>query len=322
MSRELDFIDFINENADVKQGRTHYQDRNPNAWTIRSALATLSAEDVENLFERDVLLKYQDTLRQLNSKEQELYDTQELLRNMYAGDDQNYLTMQKDLQESASRIVSQIDALDRDLRDLQEDAFLNAIIEREKAKWYQREDQRMKEVLDRYREKAAETQKELMARYQESRRQAIQKNSHANANPAHAPASQTPQAEQRKDLKMTNPDGYYKKMLAMLLPMALSITLPLLMLDAPVWLMTIVDLILLSPMLLCSVKLTQIIPFAYYIINPIIYISALVVSIQGPQDFFAIAFYILMGIQAPRMIKNFIGTTLILYYTIVGDREQ
>lgn len=114
--------------------------------------------------------------------------------------------------------------------------------------------------------------------------------------------------------------NYTKEMLRLLLPMVLSVTLPLLMLNAPVWVMTLADLIILSPMLFWSVKLTKIIPFTYYILNPIIYIVALVITIMGKQDFFAITFYVLMGIQTPKMIKNFIGTILIIYYTISEDR--
>ena len=118
-----------------------------------------------------------------------------------------------------------------------------------------------------------------------------------------------------------NEQNFTKQMLSILIPMVLSITLPLLMLNTPVWLMVIVDLIILSPMLLCSKTLTVIVPYAYYIIKPILYVWALVVTILGVQDFFAIAFYILMAIQTPRMIRNFIGTILIIYTTMMGDKE-
>ena len=110
--------------------------------------------------------------------------------------------------------------------------------------------------------------------------------------------------------------NYTKKMLMMLLPMALSLTLPLLMLNAPVWLMTVVDLIILSPLLFWSLKLSVFIPYAYYIIKPILYIWALVVTLLGAQDFLAIAFYILMGIQTPKMIMNFLGTVIIVINNI------
>lgn len=119
---------------------------------------------------------------------------------------------------------------------------------------------------------------------------------------------------------MINPDNYYiKQMLIILLPMVISLTIPLIMLNTPIWLMIIIDLIILSPLLFCSLKLTVLIPYAYYIVNPILYICALIVTIIGTQDFWAIAFYILFGLQAPIMIKNFIGTVLIIYSNIINS---
>lgn len=113
---------------------------------------------------------------------------------------------------------------------------------------------------------------------------------------------------------------YTKEMLWLLIPMVVSITIPLLMLDTPVWLMAIINLMILSPMLLVSLKLSTIVPYAYYIINPILYVWALIVTIIGVQDFLAIAFYILMAIQTPKMMKNFIGTIIILVLAIKARR--
>ena len=118
-----------------------------------------------------------------------------------------------------------------------------------------------------------------------------------------------------------NEQNYTKAMLRLLMPMVISITLPLLMLDAPIWLMTLIDLMILSPMLLWSVKLTVIVPYAYYIVKPILYVWALIVTILGVQDFWAIAFYILMGIQIPKMLMNFIGTILIIYNAVIEEKE-
>ena len=119
---------------------------------------------------------------------------------------------------------------------------------------------------------------------------------------------------------MFNEGNFTKKMLAVLLPMVLSITLPLLMLDAPVWVMVIADIIILSPMLFWSVTLTLIVPRAYFIINPILYVWALIVTILGVQDFFAIAFYILLGVQAPKMVMNFLGTIMIIISAIFEEK--
>jgi hypothetical protein len=188
-----------NEHKTVK-----HQYRNPDAWSIRSALDNLSAEDIENLSERDILLKYQDTSRQLLQKQQELYDTQELLRNIHAGDDNNYLAdTKKGLQESASRIVSQVDALDRKLRYLQEDPILKNVIEREKAKarerWEQKAEQRREVDIARLKERAEQTERELRERYQRSRQEALLKREQAQ------------QQQKQEQLKQTTEETSPKK---------------------------------------------------------------------------------------------------------------
>lgn len=153
--------------------------RNPDAFSIRSALANLSVEDIENVFERDMLLKYQDTLRQYNQTVQETDDTCELLRNMYAGDDGYYLSVKKGLEETASRLASRRDTLERKLIDLQNDPILKNVIEQEKAKakerWEQKAEQRRKEAEARAKESAERTERELRERYQKSRQEAQQK---------------------------------------------------------------------------------------------------------------------------------------------------
>lgn len=116
-----------------------------------------------------------------------------------------------------------------------------------------------------------------------------------------------------------NEQNYTKKMLRMLMPKVISVTIPLLMLDAPIWLMTLVDLIILSPWVFMSERLSVIVPFAYYIIKPVLYIWALVITILGVQDFFAIAFYILAALQAVNIIRNFIGTILIIIAALTDN---
>lgn len=90
--------------------------------------------------------------------------------------------------------------------------------------------------------------------------------------------------------------------------MSLSLTLSLMMLDAPIWLIGISTLLVFSPFLFNSFTYATFLYCAYDIIRPILYTWALVVTIQGKQDFFAIAFYILAGLQAISIIKRFIGT--------------
>lgn len=161
------------------------QDRATHSFSNRSLLDNASVDDIQDIFEKDMVIKYQDTLRRLHQKQQELYDTQELLRNMYAGNDENYLAMRKDLEESASRIASQRDTLDRQLTELEQNCTLQRVIEREREllrkALAEKAEMRRKEELERAKERAEQTERELMARYQESRQKATQRKAAAQA---------------------------------------------------------------------------------------------------------------------------------------------
>ncbi len=151
MSRELDFIDYINEQAS--------EEKKP--LTNREILANTTVDDMLDIFGKDMLFKYQDTLCQLNQKEQELYDTQELCDNIYAGNDKKYLTLKHQLQDEAFDLASQRDDLERQLIELEQNPILEKIL------------------FAKRREKAAESMRELKERYQKSKEEELQKREQA-----------------------------------------------------------------------------------------------------------------------------------------------
>lgn len=290
----------------------------------RSLLANASEEDMQSSDELEALAEYKKIVKQISEDQTKLYETRELLRQIHTAGNVDYISMKKSLHESENRIAERINTNDQKLIDLESTPVLNNVLEREKKKAFERSEQRGKEALAAYRERANQTQKELLQQYQnriEERRRIREQ----------AQVSKKPVQETIKETKTPSPGlesiaespkhDFTKKMLLMLMPMVLSITIPLLMLETPVWVMTVVDLIILSPMLFVSLKLSIIVPYAYYIINPIVYAWALVVTILGVQDFFAIAFYILLGIQTPRMIKNFIGTICIIIVALTKNKN-
>ena len=112
---------------------------------------------------------------------------------------------------------------------------------------------------------------------------------------------------------MNNRENY---MLGHLFLMQLSLVLPLVMLDAPLWLILVASLLIFSPLLLASTTYTTILLCAYDIIRPILYIWALVATIGGVQDFFAIAFYVLFALQILSIVKKAIGTISIIVITL------
>lgn len=86
----------------------------------------------------------------------------------------------------------------------------------------------------------------------------------------------------------------------------LSLTIPLIVIGAPFWVISIVSLIMFLPFIIPS-DWTAIAVIALYtlLLRPGLYIWALVSAINGQQDFVAIAFYVIAGLQAISIVKNF-----------------
>lgn len=104
-----------------------------------------------------------------------------------------------------------------------------------------------------------------------------------------------------------------------LIGMCLSVIFPLAVLDTPFWISGLVGLAIFSPVIFGSESLFVAVCALYSLIaRPALYIWALVVTIGGPQDTIAILFYILAGIQAFSIIKNFL---LFAFAIISGLRK-
>lgn len=103
--------------------------------------------------------------------------------------------------------------------------------------------------------------------------------------------------------------------------MQLSISIALIMLDAPLFLITLATILVFSPLFFGSLTYATFLFCAYDIIRPILYIWALAITIGGKQDFFAIAFYILSGVQAISIIKRLIGTICIIVVALVEGKH-
>ena len=103
--------------------------------------------------------------------------------------------------------------------------------------------------------------------------------------------------------------------------MSLSLTIALIMLNAPIWVITVATLLVFSPCFFRSLAYSAFLFCTYDILRPIIYVCALVVTAQGKQDFFAIAFYVLAALQLISILKRFIGTVCIIVLALF-DRKN
>lgn len=94
-----------------------------------------------------------------------------------------------------------------------------------------------------------------------------------------------------------------------------SVSIPLIILDAHMIVILLVNLLVFLPQLVAPIVSMEsalaVFSFSdllyHLLLRPCLYVAALVVSVQGPQDFIAIAFYILAGVQAFNIIKSFLG---------------
>ena len=87
---------------------------------------------------------------------------------------------------------------------------------------------------------------------------------------------------------------------------SLSLTIPLIVIGTPLWVISVVSLAMFLPYIIPS-DWTAIAIIALYtlLLRPGFYVWALVVTINGQQDFIAIAFYVIAGLQAISIVKNF-----------------
>ena len=100
---------------------------------------------------------------------------------------------------------------------------------------------------------------------------------------------------------------------------SLSLTVPLIVIGVPFWLISVVSLAMFLPWIIPSDWITiAVIALYTLLLRPGLYIWALVVAISGQQDFVAVAFYVIAGLQAVSIVKNFIAYILTFIFSTRG----
>lgn len=102
--------------------------------------------------------------------------------------------------------------------------------------------------------------------------------------------------------------------------MDISITLPLIMMEAPSWLITLlVPILIFSPMFVKSPYYVALYTLIYNFGRPILYACGLAATIGGVQDAVAVVFYVITAVQSINIIKKLIETIIILIYNFRND---
>lgn len=150
-----------------------FQDRDTDSISNRSLLANALESAAQNDIERNRLEEYRGKIDLLNSEEQKLQGLRSEIRELSFAKGPKDTKRIKELQFEANKTANRINIIDRQLLRLEAAAPLQNVLQREKKMAYKRAEQKGKEALAAYREKATKTQREIISRYQESRAKGI-----------------------------------------------------------------------------------------------------------------------------------------------------
>ena len=160
---------FDRANADTQYKLPVGEDTSPRAL-LSNALETAAQNDIE----RKRIEEYKGKVDMLNAEEAKLHDLNEQIKVLSFAKGTKDIKKIKELQFERNQTANRIDTLDKSLLNLEATKPLQDVLQREKRKAYKRAEQKGKEALAKYREKAAETQREIITRYQESKKNAIE----------------------------------------------------------------------------------------------------------------------------------------------------
>lgn len=158
----------------LHEGQPMYSDRSDSDISNRDLLANALESAVQNDIERSKLALYKEKIALINAEEQRLHELREQIKELSFAKGRKDTAQIRKLQSEAKQTENRINTYDRQLLSLEASKPLKAVLEREKKLAYKKAEQKGREALAAYREKAAQSERELMTRYQESRKKGIE----------------------------------------------------------------------------------------------------------------------------------------------------
>ena len=152
-----------------------YSDRDTESVSNRSLLANAFESVAQNDIERNKIQEYKEKISHINAEERKLSELNEQIKELSFAKGPKDTKKIRDLQIEARKTANRINIYDSQLLRLEASKPLQNVLNREKETARKIAEQKGKEALAAYREKATKTQREMMARYQESRQKAVAK---------------------------------------------------------------------------------------------------------------------------------------------------
>ena len=156
------------------EGQTLYSDRDSDSISTRSLLANALEGAAQNDIERQKLAQYKAKIDLIEAEQAKLSEIRLKIRELSFAKGPKDTAQIKSLQFEEKQAANRINTYDRQLLNLQATTALKNVLEREKKLAYDKAKREGKEALANYREKVATTQRELLTRWQDSRKQAIE----------------------------------------------------------------------------------------------------------------------------------------------------
>ena len=157
------------ENSDKKSSK-----RDTDSISNRSLLANALESTAQNDIEKNKLAQYKSKIDLINAEEQRLQEINQEMHDLLFTKGRRDADRIRELRFEQKQAENRINTYDRQLLTLEASKPLKDVLEREKKLVYKKAKQEGKEALAAYREKSAQTTRELMNRYQESRKKAAE----------------------------------------------------------------------------------------------------------------------------------------------------
>ena len=171
-SENLYMTSILQKVLDVKLNRDYKlpvgEDTSPRALLV-NAFESVAQNDIE----RNRLQEYKGKIDLIESEERKLRELREQIKDLSFAKGPKDTKKIRSLQFEANQAANRINTYDKQLLRLEASAPLQNVLNREKEQARKRAEKKGKEALDAYRERAAKTQRELLDKWQESRKRGI-----------------------------------------------------------------------------------------------------------------------------------------------------
>ena len=164
----MDITDSMKESV-LYEGQVLYSERDADSVSTRSLLANALEGAAQNDIEKNKLAQYKEKIALIEAEQTKLHELREkLFTKGIRGDER------RKIQEEATQTANRINTYDRQLFNLESTTALKNVLNREKELARKRQKQKDNENLRAYKEKVAETTRELLKKNRESRQKAIE----------------------------------------------------------------------------------------------------------------------------------------------------